>query len=307
MSDPARYRTADALRRALDDRIVREARDGGLSPQRLRKEVAFERLLARLLVVSRERWVLKGGLALAFRLGAASRTTLDIDIARAGDEEQATEDFRSAAHLDLGDRFIFVIEGPRGLELQGRARVARYGVRVDLAGRRFDAFSVDVAFEAVDPNAELLTIANPILAGIGLAPIAVPIFPVEDHVAQKLHAYTRLHGLAGRQSTRVKDLVDLVLIARAQNFEARRLRAALAVTFAGTTPPAAVPQPPRDWGTPYARLARQVGLDPDVTAAHAVVARFLDPVLDGTVGDEDRWEPATGGWERAAHPGESAE
>jgi hypothetical protein len=101
MSDSLRYRTADALRRALDDRIVREARDGGLSPQRLRKEVVFERLLARLLVVSRERWVLKGGLALAFRLGAASRTTLDIDIARAGDEERATEDFRSAQRLDL--------------------------------------------------------------------------------------------------------------------------------------------------------------------------------------------------------------
>ena len=43
MSDPSRYRTADALRRALDDRIVREARNSGLSPQRLRKEVAFER------------------------------------------------------------------------------------------------------------------------------------------------------------------------------------------------------------------------------------------------------------------------
>jgi len=82
MSDPSRYRTADALRRALDDRIVGEARDSGLSPQRPQKEVAFERQLARLLVASQERWVPKGGLALAFRLGAASRATLDIDIAR---------------------------------------------------------------------------------------------------------------------------------------------------------------------------------------------------------------------------------
>ena len=99
MSDPSRYRTADALRRELDDRIVREARNSGLSPQRLRKEVAFERLLARLLIVSQERWVLKDGLALAFRLGAASRTTLDIDIARAGDEARATEDFLRAQQL----------------------------------------------------------------------------------------------------------------------------------------------------------------------------------------------------------------
>lgn len=246
MSDPSRYRTAEALRRALDDRIVREARNGGLSPQRLRKEVAFERLLARLLVVSQERWVLKGGLALAFRLGATSRTTLDIDIARVGDEEHATEDFLSAQQLDLGDHFRFAIEGPHGLDLQGRARVARYGVRVELANRCFDAFSVDVAFESVVLDTEVLTVANPILVGVGLAPLTVPIFPVEDHVAQKLHAYTRLHGPSGRQSTRVKDLVDLVLIARAQPFGARQLRAALAVVFAGTTPPMAVPPPPRD-------------------------------------------------------------
>jgi predicted nucleotidyltransferase component of viral defense system len=304
MSDPSRYRTADALRRALDDRIVREARDSGLSPQRLRKEVAFERLLARLLVASQERWVLKGGLALAFRLGAASRTTLDIDIARTGDEERTTADFLSAQQLDLGDHFRFAIEGPHGLDLQGRARVARYGVRVDLAGRRFDAFAVDVAFEAVILDTEVLTVANPILVGVGLAPLTVPIFPVEDHVAQKLHAYTRLHGPTGRQSTRVKDIVDLVLIAHAQPFGARQLRAALAVVFAGTTPPLAVPPPPRDWGTPYARLARQVGLDPDLSAAHTVAAHFLDPVLDGTAGDDDRWVSTTARWECTMHPGE---
>ena len=295
MSEPSRYRTADALRRALDDRIVREARNSGLSPQRLRKEVAFERLLARLLVASQERWVLKGGLALTFRLGAVSRTTLDIDIARVGDEERATEDFLRAQRLDLGDYFRFAIEGPRELDLQGRARVARYSVQVELA------------FEAVVLDAEVLTIANPILAGIGLAPLTVPIFPVEDHVAQKLHAYTRLHGPSGRQSTRVKDLIDLVLIARAQPFLAHRLRAALALVFADTTPPKVVPPPPPNWDTTYARLARQVGLDPDVSAAHSVVAHFLDPVLDGTAGDDDRWVPTMGRWERARYPGESGE
>lgn len=302
MSSPMRYRTADALRRALDDRIGQESRSGGRSPQRLRKEVAFERLLARLLVASRERWVLKGGLALAFRLGAGSRPTLDIDIARAGDEERATEDFRLAQQTDLGDYSHFLVEGPRGLELQGRARVARYGVRVDLAGRRFDAFAVDVAFEGVAPDGEVLTVVNPVLAGVGLAPLAVPVFPVEDHIAQKLHAYTRLHGPAGRPSTRVKDLVDLALFRRAQAFPARRLRAALATAFVGMSLPTAVLPPPRDWANPYARLARQVGLDPDVAAAHAAVARFLDPLRDGTAGDEDRWGPATGRWECAAAP-----
>jgi len=64
-----------------------------------------------------------------------------------------------------------------------------------------------------------------------------------------LHAYARLYGRAGRQSTRVKDLVDLVLLQRSLTFSARRLRAALATAFGGAPPPAAVPPPPRDWAT----------------------------------------------------------
>ena len=97
----------------------------------------------------------------------------------------------------------------------------------------------------------------------------------------------------------------MVLIARAQPFGVHRLRAALAFVFAGTTPPTAVPPPPRDWDSPYARLARQVGLDPDVLAAHSVVAHFLDPVLDGTAGDDDRWVPTMGRWERTTRPDEN--
>ena len=55
-----------------------------MSLARLRKEVAFDRLLARLLVVAPGRWVLKGGLALDFRFGERARTTRDIDLAIAG-------------------------------------------------------------------------------------------------------------------------------------------------------------------------------------------------------------------------------
>jgi hypothetical protein len=48
-----RYPTATAFRRALEDRLNRRAPT---------------RLLARLLTISPDRWLLKGGLALDFRL-----------------------------------------------------------------------------------------------------------------------------------------------------------------------------------------------------------------------------------------------
>jgi len=103
-----------------------------------------------------------------------------------------------------------------------------------------------------------------------------------------------------RRSSRVKDLIDLVLIRSAIAFNAGNMRQALATTFAGraTHPlPAALPLPPADWGPAYRRLARAVGLDPEVRSGFALAATFLNPLLAGTVSDRARWEPLHGTWE----------
>jgi len=59
------------------------------------------------------------------------------------------------------------------------------------------------------------------------------------------------------------------------------------------------PSPPADWGPAYRRLAREVGLDPDVRAGFALAAAFLDPILAGSMSDRARWEPLGGVWEEA--------
>jgi hypothetical protein len=55
-----RYATAAAFRQALDDRLKAEAANTGLGLTRLRKRVAFELFLRRLVEVAPDRWVLKG-------------------------------------------------------------------------------------------------------------------------------------------------------------------------------------------------------------------------------------------------------
>jgi hypothetical protein len=55
-----RYPSAAAFRRALEDRLNQQARAADQSPVRLRKGVVFQRLLARLMAVTPERWILKG-------------------------------------------------------------------------------------------------------------------------------------------------------------------------------------------------------------------------------------------------------
>lgn len=72
-----RYATASAFRTALEQRLLATARQGGVPLVRLRKIVAFERLLARLMAAAPDRWVLKGAVALHFRVGPQFRTTRD--------------------------------------------------------------------------------------------------------------------------------------------------------------------------------------------------------------------------------------
>ncbi len=70
-----KYTSAAAFRQALEERLKNEAASTGLGLPRLRKRVAFELFLRRLLVVAPDRWVLKGALALNFRLAIATRST----------------------------------------------------------------------------------------------------------------------------------------------------------------------------------------------------------------------------------------
>lgn len=77
-----RYATPGAFRTALERRLLTTAQQAKVPVVRLRKLVVFDRLLARLLLVAPERWLLKGALALDLRLGARSRTTKDMDLAR---------------------------------------------------------------------------------------------------------------------------------------------------------------------------------------------------------------------------------
>lgn len=292
-----RYETPEAFRTALEQRLKNEAEASGMALMRLRKRVAFERFLARLAVSESGGWVLKGAFALELRLGLRTRTTKDIDLGRADDEEAATEHLNAATGIDLGDFFSFDVRRTPALDAATDFRAVRYTVRADLAGRRFEQFPADVAFSESSPiQAEPFLTANA-LEFADVATPQLPVVPLEQHVAEKLHAYTGSYGQDARESTRVKDLVDLVLIGELAELDARRLSGALAITFerrARRPLPSAVPLPSSSWARPYAALAREVGIGVDIEAGHAAAARLLDPVL--RLEAEGRWDPEARRW-----------
>jgi len=194
-----RYETSEAFRTALEQRLKSEAESNGTALMRLRKRVAFERFLARLAASESSGWVLKGAFALELRLGLRTRTTKDIDLGRADDEEAATEHLSAATGVDLGDFFDFEVRRTPALDAAAGFQAVRYTVRADLAGRRFEQFPVDVALSESSPlEAEPLVGVNS-LEFADVAALELPVVSLEQHVAEKLHAYTGTFGHEGRE------------------------------------------------------------------------------------------------------------
>ncbi len=287
-----KYATDHAFRTALEARI-KQGQTGSAGVSRLRKRIVFERLLARLVVEAPGEWVLKGGFALELRLGSVARSTKDADFEWRLAEEDAVEMLLDAAALDLGDRFTFALErADEETDLPGGGQ--RWRVTATLAGRIFERAVIDVAFAVAPVHAPDEIATSSLLEFAGIDGVEVPTLGIEQHLAEKLHAYTREYA-GGRRSTRVKDLVDVVVIANTSAVDAARLAEAITAIFdrrAEHTVPAALPEPPAEWTAPWRRLARDVPATADITEGHGIAVALFDPILACTV--------ATGAW----RPGE---
>jgi hypothetical protein len=134
-----------------------------------------------------------------------------------------------------------------------------------------------------------------LLAFAGVAPPTLRLYPIETHLAEKLHAYTMPRS---RPNSRVKDLPDIALLASAHAVDAKQLRAALEQTFTFRKThalPSSVPAPLDAWAKPYASMAREDSLPwstlDDVTKA---AQAFLDPVLAAEL--DATWSPKAWRW-----------
>jgi hypothetical protein len=293
-----RYQSGTAFRAALETRLNQIAARDPTTLMRLRKLVVFERLLARLLVVAPDRWVIKGGVALDLRLGVRARATKDLDLGRQDSVESAAEDLHAVTSTDLGDYFAFTVEQTDDLEDIGDGVAARYRVQARLAGRRFENVVLDIGFGNPLPTEPDRLYTPGLLSFAGFEPIVVPALPLEQHVAEKVHAYTRSYR-SDQSSSRVKDLIDLILIRSVASFEANRLRRAIVDTFANRglhNLPLSLPPPPPAWALAYPKMARAVDLDTDMATGHKQAAEFLDPILSGQVRDSRRWNQLLGAW-----------
>lgn len=289
-----KYDDGSAFRRALEDRLRNHSLQTGLPLTRLRKMVAFDRYLARLEKDQPGQWVLKGGLALQLRLGAAARTTRDMDVLLLDSGMDIPSSLRRAGVVDMEDWFSFEVGNPEP-EHEGAGGI-RFPLRSILDSRPFETFHVDVGVGDALVEAPVQFVTPDLLAFASIPAVTIWCYPLSQQIAEKLHAYTRLH--ASGESSRVKDFVDMLLIAGVSEVRAGPLGRSLAATFnqRGTHPlPGYLPAPPSSWEMPYKKLAGELGVRYTTLAdAYPALQKFLDPILAGEA--LKTWDPVTWVW-----------
>lgn len=254
----------------------------------------FDRFLCRVFTYDSEAaWTLKGGVSLLARVNEA-RSTQDIDFTvDAEDVSSVIDELVGIAARDLGDHVTFearrqptVILG-QGEHVTGR-RVSFVG---RCGGHEVARFHVDVVV-APAPVGKVVSLPPQNRATLNkpLPTTNYRLFPVEDHLAEKMAA--KLAHVRGDENTRVKDLVDIVIMSRTQEFDLGKLREALAVAFlrANATIPQRVKVPSR-WRASFAGSAAGTmiaGMSFDDALSEAQI--FLGPVLTST--DSAALEPS---------------
>ncbi len=292
------YSSPEAFKQALEQRL-RVAAQSGAQLARQRQLVVFERLLARVAAVFGEAVMLKGGLVLELRLERA-RATNDVDLRLLGVPDSALAKLQQAGRLDLRDFMTFEVvpdaDHPTiqndGMQYEGQ----RYRAECKLAGKLYgQRFGLDVAFGDPILGAPDLVVGKDVLGFAGIAPPTLRLYPIETHLAEKLHAYTLPRP---RPNTRVKDLPDIALLATTRALDAKHLRAALDQTFEFRKThalPTTLPEPLSAWSKPYAAMAREDQLIwPTLSDVTQAARSFIDPVLAS--GFDGTWEPQQWSW-----------
>lgn len=289
--EPKKYATTAAFRRALEDRLQDIAGKEGVDLQRLRRQVAFDRLLARLFLGQPLAlpWVLKGGYAMELRIKAA-RTTKDIDLtmrsaSNSGDKKDdkknlaVLEKLQEAAALDSDDFFVYTIGEPIADLDAAPYGGARFPVEARLDGRIFVGFHLDIGIgDAVMEPLEVIE-GRDWLGFAGIASPSLYMIPREQQFAEKLHAYTLPRR--GAANTRVRDLVDMVLLIQSTTLDRNKVTEAIRVTFERRKThalPNVLPTPPAEWQKPYEALAHECGLSGKAEGAFETLRTFVESI-----------------------------
>ena len=208
---PRRYENASAFRTSLGEHLLHMAREAGTPLDRCARRS-----------LTNDSW--PDSPVLHLRDPGSSRgarfSSRDWEQARARQETPTppgvppprafAELLEAVVEIDLDDYFTFEVGEPRRITAETEDGGLRYKILALLDNRLFERLRLDVNFVPADPRPIEYLCLRGLLGFAGIAPPEVPVVPIAQHLAEKLHGYTREYG---EQNSRPRDLFDMLVIA----------------------------------------------------------------------------------------------
>jgi hypothetical protein len=221
----------------------------------------------------------------------AARTTKDIELTlrsvlNSGEKKDdkknlaVPEKLQESAAFRSDDFFVYTIGEPISDLDAAPYGGARFPVEARIDGRVFVGFHLDVGIgDAVMEPLEVIE-GRDWLGFAGIASPSLYMIPREQQFAEKLHAYTLPRP--GAVNSRMRDLVDMVLLIQSATLARNKVSEAIRLTFDRRKThslPDRLPVPPDEWQNPYRALARECGLSGQLEEAFVVLRMFVKPIL----------------------------
>ncbi len=276
------FKTPTDFRKSLEARLKSIANKTDQDLQRVRRKVAFERLLARIFHQDADSFILKGGYAMELRF-ATARATKDIDLTclhRTDGSDSTMEaiivrELRQLVKEDLNDYFTFEV-GQARMDLDNAPYGgARYSVSSFVDKRLFVRFQLDVGADVIVDSIEQVD-GSDWLEYCGIDTPKIQMISIEQQLAEKLHAYSLPREQ--RLNSRVKDLVDMLLLTELRQINADSFKSTIQKVFKarGThTLPGFLEPPPSEWEPLYKALANECGVKQTMPQAFGVLNKFF--------------------------------
>lgn len=214
------FATAAEFDRALK-RAVRQA--GGDSGARFRQALR-DRFLCRVFKDGNRKFVLKGGSSMLARIPDA-RATRDIDFGLLAPMRapEVVDELVRLASVDLGDYCRFELaKVDERLDENGYSRLLKLRFATYVGAEEKDPVLIDLTLDC-SPIGDLVTVepANRVVVP-GIETFPYLLYPIADQLADKLCGVMELQP-NGYPSSRMKDLADIVLVAKSQHIDAAEL------------------------------------------------------------------------------------
>ena len=307
LSRAVRVRAEVKLKKQIQSGLLELSKSEATDIQEMRRKIALDEFASRLCASGD--FILKGAHALEIRsrildeLGRKARATQDLDLLlcialpsvllNPVDSEERLQQFIASrvtsacikeptennVRENPGNLFAFeILEVKRPIEAQGGALGATLFCAAKLADQNFERFMVDIVVgDALWRKVDSLLVGH-LMARVGGGTLinqqSVELISLEQHFAEKLHAYTMPRD---NLNSRDKDLLDLVTLIDS-NLDPAITANAVQYVFefrATHAIPKQLEKPPESWKVRFEKRAAQCDLRETLDSALAKVEFFF--------------------------------